>query len=87
MFPLNGCSDDGTRPSGITRSLASAPTNSTFARVVSKWVLFGMTWPRLAITEKRMCSAARPWWVGMISESPVSRMTVSRNRSNELLPA
>ena len=29
----------------MTRSTASAPVNSTFARVVSKWVLLGTTWP------------------------------------------
>ena len=45
MFPLNGCSFAGSRPSGITRSTASAPVNSTFARVVSKCVLFGTTLP------------------------------------------
>jgi hypothetical protein len=39
MFPLNGCSTSGWRPSSMTRSTAAAPVNSTFARVVSKWVL------------------------------------------------
>ena len=41
MFPLNGWRELGSRPSGITRSTASAPVASTLARVVSKWVLFG----------------------------------------------
>ena len=66
MLPLNGCSDDGSRPSGITRSIASAPVASTFARVVSKWVLFGTTLPGPPMTEKRILSAARPWWIGMM---------------------
>ena len=45
MSPLNGCRTAGSRPSGITRSTASAPLASTFARVVSKCVLFGTTLP------------------------------------------
>ena len=32
----------------MTRSTASAPVYSTFARVVSKWVLFGTTLPGAA---------------------------------------
>ena len=48
MLPLNGWTNDGSRPSGITRSTASAPRASTFARVVSKWVLFGTTLARAA---------------------------------------
>ena len=80
MFPLNGCSDPGSRPSAMTRSRASAPWYSTLARVVSKWVLLGTTSPSLTITEKRIRSAARPWWVGMISFNPVIPWTVSRKR-------
>ena len=60
MFPLNGCSSEGWRPSGITRSTASAPVYSTFARVVSKCVLFGTTLPGPPIAENRIFSAARP---------------------------
>ena len=45
MLPLKGCTSDGTRPSGITRSRASAPSTSMLARVVSKWLLFGTTSP------------------------------------------
>jgi hypothetical protein len=48
------------RPSAIGRSSASAPVCSTFARVVSKCVLFGTTFPGPPRTEKRMRSAARP---------------------------
>ena len=44
-LPLNGCIADGSRPSAMTRSTASAPVYSTLARVVSKWVLFGTTLP------------------------------------------
>ncbi len=65
MFPLNGCSLLGSWPSGMTRSSASAPVNSMLARVVSKWVLLGTTFPAPPMTEKRIRSAARPWWVGM----------------------
>jgi hypothetical protein len=36
MFPLKGWREDGTSASGMGRSSASAPLNSTFARVVSK---------------------------------------------------
>jgi hypothetical protein len=59
-FPLNGWIADGSRPSGMTRSTASAPVASTFARVVSKWVLLGITLPGPPMTEKRIFSAARP---------------------------
>ena len=60
MFPLNGCRAAGIRPSGITRSRASALQNSMLARVVSKCVLLGTTCPALTTTEKRIRSAARP---------------------------
>jgi hypothetical protein len=60
MVPLNGCSSDGTSASGIGRSTASAPVNSTFARVVSKCVLFGTTFPGPPIAVNRIFSAARP---------------------------
>ena len=43
MLPLNGWIACGSPPSGMTRSTASAPVNSTLARVVSKCVLLGMT--------------------------------------------
>ena len=56
MLPLNGCSFEGSRPSGITRSTASAPVNSTLARVVSKWVLFGTTRPGRPRTLNRIFS-------------------------------
>ena len=58
MLPLNGCSFEGSRPSGITRSTASAPVNSTMARVVSKWVLFRTTRPGRPRTLNRIFSAA-----------------------------
>ena len=48
MSPLNGWREDGTSASGTGRSSASAPVNSTFARVVSKWVLFGIVLPGAA---------------------------------------
>ena len=35
------------------------------ARVVSKWVLLGITFPGPPSRVNRIHSAARPWWVGM----------------------
>ena len=55
----------GSRPSGMTQSTASAPVNSTLARVVSKWVFDGITLPGPPMTLNRIFSAARPWCVGM----------------------
>ncbi len=60
MLPLNGCSLRASCASAITRSSASAPVNSTFARVVSKCVLLGTTLPGPPSTVKRIFSAARP---------------------------
>ena len=65
MFPLNGCTSDGSSASAIGRSTASAPVNSTFARVVSKCVLFGTIFPAPPIAVNRIFSAARPWCVGI----------------------
>jgi len=87
MFPLNGWMRCGSRPSGITRSTASAPVASMFARVVSKWVLFGMTFPGPAMTEKRIRSAARPWCVGMTWRKGKSSRTASRKRNHDGEPA
>ena len=70
MFPLNGWMRDGTFPSAMTRSRASAPSTSMFARVVSKCVLLGMTCPGFRIVWKRIRSAARPWCVGMTCLKP-----------------
>ena len=58
---------DGRRVAalGDDRSTASAPVNSTLARVVSKCVLLGTTLPGPPMTLNRIFSAARPWWVGM----------------------
>jgi uncharacterized membrane protein YhaH (DUF805 family) len=44
------------------------PWYSMLARVVSKCVLLGTMLPSSTVTVKRIRSAARPWWVGMISE-------------------
>ena len=71
----------------MTRSTASAPVNSTFARVVSKWVLFGMARPGPAIVENRIFSAARPWWVGMTCRNGKSARTDSRNANHDGDPA
>ena len=45
MSPLNGRIADGMRPAAMTQSTAAAPVASTLARVVSKCVLFGTTFP------------------------------------------
>ena len=79
MLPLNGWRLTGSRPSAMTRSTASAPVYSTFARVVSKWVLLGMALPGPPMTENRIFSAARPWWVGMTCRNGKSVWTDSRN--------
>ena len=62
------------------RSTACAPVNSMLARVVSKWVLFGMTWPAPPVTVNRIFSAARPWWVGKMCRNGNRLVTASRNR-------
>ncbi len=86
-FPLNGWIRDGTFPSAMTRSRASAFSTSMFARVVSKWVLLGTTWPGFRTVWNRMRSAARPWWVGMTCLNPVRSWMTSRKRKKERLPA
>ena len=85
--PLEGVLVAGSRPSAITRSTASAPVNSTFARVVSKCVLFGTTLPGPPIALNRIFSAARPWCVGITWGNGKSSWTASRNRNQEGEPA
>ena len=87
MFPLNGCLDDGTSASGMGRSSASAPVYSTFARVVSKCVLFGIVRPRPPTALNRIFSAARPWCVGIRCSNGNSSLTDWRKRSHEAEPA
>ena len=70
MLPLNGCTRAGTRPSATTRSRASAPSASTLARVVSKWLLLGTISPAFNTEWNRIRSAARPWCVGMMWRKP-----------------
>ena len=62
------------------RSTACAPVNSMLARVVSKWVLFGITRPGPPTTVNRIFSAARPWWVGKTCRNGNRPVTASRNR-------
>ena len=71
----------------MTRSTASAPVNSTLARVVSKWVLLGIALPGPPMTENRIFSAARPWWVGMTCSNGKSAWTLSRNAYHDGEPA
>ncbi len=78
---------DGTFPSAMTRSRASASSTSMFARVVSKCVLLGTTIPGFRIEWKRIRSAARPWCVGMTCLNPVRSWMTSRKRKKERLPA
>ena len=87
MLPLNGWIVAGSWPSGITRSTASAPVASMLARVVSKWVLLGMTLPGPPTTLKRIFSAARPWWVGMTWGNGNSAWTPARKAYQLGLPA
>ena len=61
MLPLKGCRDEGTCASATGMSSASAPVNSTLARVVSKCVLLGIVLPAPPSTLNRIFSAARPW--------------------------
>ncbi len=71
----------------MTRSTASAPVNSTLARVVSKWVLLGIALPGPPTTLKRIFSAARPWWVGITCLNGKRACTLSRKRNHEGDPA
>ena len=87
MLPLNGCSTPGDRASAIGRSTAAAPVNSTFARVVSKCVLFGMILPGPPSAVKRIFSAARPWWVGMTWAKSKSSWTAASKRNHDGEPA
>ena len=87
MLPLNGWIAAGSRPSAMTRSTASAPVASTFARVVSKWVLLGTTTPGPPRTLNRIFSAARPWCVGITWRNGKSVWTPSRNANHEGDPA
>ncbi len=77
----------GWRPSSMTRSTASAPECSTLARVVSKCVFEGIALPGEPTTEKRIFSAARPWWVGITCLKGKSSCTAARNRYQDGEPA
>ena len=61
--------------------------NSTFARVVSKWVLFGIVFPGPPTALNRIFSAARPWWVGIRCSNGNSSRTASRKRTHDAEPA
>jgi hypothetical protein len=87
MLPLKGWREDGTCASATGMSSASAPVNSTFARVVSKWVLFGIVFPAPPIALKRIFSAARPWWVGITCSNGNRSCTASRKRNHDAEPA
>ena len=87
MLPLNGCSADGRPASGKGRSAATAPLCSMLARVVSKCVLPGTSIPGLHICANRICSAARPWWVGITCVKPKISRTAAAKRSKLRLPA
>ena len=56
------------------------PFASTFARVVSKCVLFGTMSPGFTTVEKRRFSATRPWCVGITCGRPKIERTVSSKR-------
>jgi hypothetical protein len=61
--------------------------NSIFARVVSKCVFDGTTWPGLHTTVNRMRSAALPWCAGMMWRKPVRSDTTRCKRKKLSLPA
>ena len=54
--PLERVASPRPSPSGTTRSSASTPSYSRFARVVSKCVFDGTTSPGFVATEKRIRS-------------------------------
>lgn len=87
MLPLNGWRAAGCRPSATGRSTALAPVNSTWALVVSKWVLFGTIRPDPQVAVNRIFSAARPWCVGNTCANGNRSVTAARNRPNEGAPA
>ena len=77
ILPLNGSRACVSAAAGSGRSTARAPVNSIFARVVSKCVLLGTTWPGRHITVNRIRSAARPWCVGIMWVNPVRSSTTA----------
>jgi hypothetical protein len=87
MLPLKGWSALGSSPSGMSRSTASAPVNSTLARVVSKWLLFGTVLPSPPSWLNRIRSAARPWCVGMTCLNGKSSFTAASKRYHDGEPA
>jgi len=87
MLPLKSRRACVSAASGMGRSTARAPVNSMLARVVSKWVLEGTTWPGLHMTVKRMRSAARPWCVGIMCRKPVRSSATRLRRKKLSLPA
>ncbi len=87
MLPLKSDRSSGSRPSGTTRSTASAPVASMLPRVVSKWVLDGTLRPGPPRIENRIASAARPWWVGMMWAKSASSRTAASKRWNDGDPA
>ena len=87
MFPLNGCRTCGWCPSGMGMLRATAPRCSMLPRVVSKCVLFGTMSPGLSMALLRMCSAARPWCVGITWVKPVMSCTARSKVKNDRAPA
>ncbi len=57
------------------------------ARVVSKWLLLGMTLPGPPISSNRMRSLARPWCVGRMCGMPVSSRSTASKRYQLRAPA
>ena len=80
MLPLKSAMQSGSMPFGRGQIDGRGAENSTFARVVSKWELLGTYLPGPPTMEKRIRSAARPWWVGMMCFKPVSSRTLSSKR-------
>jgi hypothetical protein len=57
------------------------------ARVVSKWVLPGITSPGLTTAAHNKRSEARPWWVGITCLWPNTLFTEASKRKKERAPA
>jgi hypothetical protein len=78
-LPLNGWRA-GVARLGDRQVAPLGAACSTCARVVSKSVLLSTTSPGFATEAKRMCSAARPWCVGITCGKPVMSCTAASKR-------
>jgi hypothetical protein len=66
MFPFHSKSLSGSWASSTITSAKVPPASSWWSLVVVKYMLPGTSCPGLIRVWLRMCSAALPWWVGMM---------------------